>query len=59
MEDEIPKQKYMPNQWLKYKFGNSQAVSQVKGANFIKGRGWFYTLTNPSDPSNTVMISDV
>lgn len=52
----IPEQKYKPNQWLKYEYGSGQAVSKVVGAVYFKGKGWTYTLVNPADQSGTVMV---
>ena len=55
---DIPQQKYNPNQWVKYKYGNGQQISKIIGALHIQGKGWLYTITNPADQGSTLMTKE-
>jgi hypothetical protein len=56
--DNVPEQKYHPNQWLRYKFGRGQGISQVKSASYIPDKGWMYIVANPSDPTSTLFVNE-
>jgi hypothetical protein len=57
--DNVSQQKYRPNQWVKFKIGNAQMVSQIKGAVYYQNKGWMYNLPHPQDPSTTLTVSEV
>lgn len=54
---ETPAPAYKPSQWLRYNYGDTQAVSKVVGASF-NGSVWQYTVTDPSNPDAYVQITE-
>lgn len=56
---DVPNAKYQPGQWLKFQFGEGHGIGQIKGALYDDTEErWIYTVSDPRDPKNTVLIPD-
>lgn len=55
---DIPEQKYNPEQWVKFKRGNGQVISTIVSAFYDKKRGWIYNISDPVDPSDTLLAGE-
>lgn len=49
---------FMPGQWVIFKINENEKFGQIKGGYVVSGKGWKYTVTNPTDPNSVQSVSE-